>query len=160
MQNGSGNGQEPPRLLGWGPIADWEFDAACQDAPLEWFFGREHDDIHRSIHGPIRTKAQQAKAEALCNRCPVLVECRTWAIESGIPYGYLAGMTESQRRQERQRRGLPSNHFTSGLQAKRPVTLRSKPSPASIKQGSIETDLVTISIRVERSSNLQGQNDW
>jgi WhiB family redox-sensing transcriptional regulator len=155
MQNGSGNGHDPPRLLGWGPIADWEADAACQDAPLEWFFGREHEDIHRSIHGPIRTKAQQAKAEALCNGCPVLANCRSWAIDSGIPYGYLAGMTESQRRQERQRRGLSPNHYTSGT---RPDAF--KPSPASIKQGSIKTDLGTISIRVERWSNLQGQNDW
>jgi WhiB family transcriptional regulator, redox-sensing transcriptional regulator len=158
MQNGSGNGQEPPRLLGWGPIQPWEADANCKDAPLELFFGREPEDGGPRKHTSRRTKAQQAQAKALCDSCPVLVECRTWAIESGIPYGYLAGMTEGQRVQERLRRGLPPQTQRAGVRVERPERQRKREPSAKIQQGSIRTALGTTTIKVEHWPFFQGQN--
>jgi WhiB family redox-sensing transcriptional regulator len=92
-------------LHGWGPRADWEQLAACIGAPLEWFFGNRDDG--RSKHATRRTKEQETAAKALCDTCPVLTSCREWAVTSGIPWGLVGGMTETERQRERVRRGLP-----------------------------------------------------
>lgn len=39
-----------------------------------------------------------AKARELCNACPVIDQCRDYAIRNRIPFGIWAGMSERQRR--------------------------------------------------------------
>ena len=43
-------------------------------------------------------------AKATCAQCPVMLECREWAIENNERYGIWGGWGEIDRRRERQRR--------------------------------------------------------
>lgn len=43
-------------------------------------------------------------AKQICARCPVLDQCREYALENGIHHGIWGGMSERQRRRERRRR--------------------------------------------------------
>ncbi|MBM4504330.1 hypothetical protein GS582_10965 [Rhodococcus hoagii] len=44
-----------------------------------------------------RIRLEQA-AKKICERCPVLVECRTYALEHEERHGVWGGLTESERR--------------------------------------------------------------
>ncbi len=48
--------------------------------------------------------SRQAKAKAVCHRCPVLTPCLAWAIDTREKYGVLGGMTPPER--GRYQRGL------------------------------------------------------
>lgn len=39
------------------------------------------------------------KAKMICKSCPVLIECREWAI-GNLEYGIAGGMTEKERQRE------------------------------------------------------------
>jgi Transcription factor WhiB len=71
---------------------EWMRDAACYGQPIELFFpemsGRSAYTVPRRI----------------CKLCPVIVECRTTALERGDEYGMWGGMTGPELRQERARR--------------------------------------------------------
>jgi WhiB family transcriptional regulator, redox-sensing transcriptional regulator len=41
---------------------------------------------------------QTARAIAVCRRCPVMVQCATWAVTTGQAAGIWGGMTENERR--------------------------------------------------------------
>lgn len=81
-------------LKGFGTLQPWEDLAACKDAPLEWFFG---DETPLGTKSRGRTKRQTAQAKEICTSCPVIEECRRWALESRVPFGVLGGMTERER---------------------------------------------------------------
>jgi WhiB family redox-sensing transcriptional regulator len=105
--NANGDGSSfRGKLLGFGPLQPWEYEANCYNADQSLFFGDDWDDAPRSKHSSRRTKAQTAQALAICASCPVLAECREWGIVSGIPFGIVGAMSEAQRQQERKRRGL------------------------------------------------------
>lgn len=40
------------------------------------------------------------EAMSICNQCPVMEECRQFAIDNEIDYGIWGGMTTAQRRRE------------------------------------------------------------
>lgn len=42
-------------------------------------------------------------AKAICNTCPVLATCRTWALDTRQPYGIWGGLTEQERRRVQRR---------------------------------------------------------
>lgn len=64
----------------------WQRDAACTREPVATFF-------------PTRGQSS-APARVVCARCPVLAECRAWALEQGPELqGVWAGLSEQQRRQ-------------------------------------------------------------
>ena len=90
----SSNGAHHSLMDGWGMPQPWEEQAACQDSPIELWFGDEHDP---GIKKSFRTQEQTAHAKAICAACPVLSECRSWALESGIPFGIVGGLTERER---------------------------------------------------------------
>jgi WhiB family redox-sensing transcriptional regulator len=46
-----------------------------------------------------------AKAKAICAGCPVLDDCRNYAIAAGEPVGIWGGLTEDER--------TPAQHLTS-----------------------------------------------
>lgn len=66
----------------------------CKNTPIELWFGTETPLGGR---GSGRTVSQTRAAKAICAVCPVLEECRAWALESRVPFGILGGMTERER---------------------------------------------------------------
>jgi WhiB family redox-sensing transcriptional regulator len=86
---------------------DWLFRAACRTEEPELFF-------------PVGTSgpalAQTARAKSVCRRCPVMIQCRMWAVTTGQVAGVWGGTSEDERRAIRRRdhvdlllpRGLPA----------------------------------------------------
>ena len=66
----------------------WMRDALCQEHPeVSWFVDRGESS---------------APAKAICGRCLVMVECRSWALEQGAELaGIWGGTTAQQRRKMR-----------------------------------------------------------
>lgn len=70
----------------------WQEEAACQYVDPELFF----------ILKGQTTKVRQAKK--ICRSCPVVDQCREWAIEIGDRHAILGGTTERDRRHLRKAR--------------------------------------------------------
>lgn len=64
---------------------DWPTLAACRDAP--------DPDIFFPVD---RTRAATRAAKAICRPCPVLAECRSWAMAKEA-YGVWGGLDEHER---------------------------------------------------------------
>ncbi len=76
-----------------GPVADrwnWQLQGACRGVNPEDFFHPEGE------RGP-RRRSRDLSAKAVCARCPVLLQCRTHALEVREPYGVWGGLTEAER---------------------------------------------------------------
>ena len=76
-----------------GPALDrWEWQArgACVTEDTELFFHPENE------RGP-RREARERAAKAVCARCPVLTQCREWALETREPFGVWGGLSEPER---------------------------------------------------------------
>jgi len=75
----------------------WLDRAACQgmDAPL--FFGPDNEP--RS-----EREIREAKAKAVCQLCPVRVQCLDYALRNSIRYGIWGGLDGEERARERRRR--------------------------------------------------------
>jgi len=73
---------------------NWRFRAACREADPELFF-----PIGNS--GPAQVQVQHAKA--LCSSCPVLEQCRQWALDFGEDAGVWGALSEDERRAIKQR---------------------------------------------------------
>lgn len=71
-------------------IWDWQMKGLCRGVDSSVFF---HPDGER---GHART-ARENRAKALCRQCPVLVDCRTHALDVGETYGIWGGLSESER---------------------------------------------------------------
>ncbi|MYW71909.1 hypothetical protein GTW08_07180 [Pseudonocardia sp. SID8383] len=82
---------------------DWRAGAACRGTDPELFFPT-------AVDGPALEREEQV-ALGVCARCPVLAQCREWAI-AGQAHGVAAGLTESERIELRR----------SALPVRRPVT--------------------------------------
>jgi WhiB family redox-sensing transcriptional regulator len=78
--------------------ADWRFDAACATEDPELFFPV-------GISGP--ALAQTALAKSVCQGCPVLEDCRKWALDTGQDAGVWGGMDEDERRALKRKRTHP-----------------------------------------------------
>ncbi|MGW2051760.1 WhiB family transcriptional regulator [Streptomyces sp. NPDC001858] len=72
----------------------WRERAACLRVDPDLFF-----PVGRT--GPALDQIDEAKA--VCGRCPVMQQCRDWAVEAGQVEGIWGGMTESERRALRRR---------------------------------------------------------
>ena len=76
-----------------GPVADiweWQLQGLCRDVDSTLFFHPEGE------RGPARRNRDMA-AKAVCERCPVIRECRSHALKVREPYGVWGGLTEDQR---------------------------------------------------------------
>lgn len=73
----------------------WRADAACKGVDPLLFFGPRVDGTRSEPGRPARVM----KAKMICKSCPVLVECREWAI-GNLEYGIAGGMTEKERQRE------------------------------------------------------------
>ena len=85
---------------------DWRHRAACRDEDPELFF-----PVGNS--GP--ALLQIAEAKAVCERCPVVSECLTWALETGQDAGVWGGMSEDERRSLKRRRARARARSNSSL---------------------------------------------
>jgi WhiB family redox-sensing transcriptional regulator len=66
---------------------EWADRAACKGAPSEWFFAE----------GAGGGCAVYREARAICASCPVLVDCRVYAVRVQPEFGFQAGMTPDDR---------------------------------------------------------------
>lgn len=69
---------------------DWRVEALCRQEDPSAFF---HPDGER---GTARTHRQEA-AKRICAACPVMVECRDYALRFAEPFGIWGGLTEEER---------------------------------------------------------------
>ena len=92
MMTWPGGGQRPATAAG-----HWTDEGACREpgADPELFF--PVSEAGRA------TRRQVAEAKAVCARCPVMEECRDWAVEAGEPEGIWGGTTPEERRHLRRR---------------------------------------------------------
>lgn len=78
-----------------GPVADlweWQYRGACRDLDTEQFFHPEGE------RGGTRKRRDEA-AKAICAQCPVIYQCREYALASQEPYGVWGGLTQEERRE-------------------------------------------------------------
>lgn len=68
----------------------WELSAACVGTDTAAFYPADKErDVGRRV--------REAKAKAVCNRCPVIAECLRWAIATNEPWGLWGGMSRDER---------------------------------------------------------------
>lgn len=72
---------------------EWQQRGSCRAVDSEVFFPPMHFE-----HKPER-EAREAKAKAICDGCPVRIECLTWALEVREPHGVWGGASEGDRKQ-------------------------------------------------------------
>jgi len=66
---------------------EWMQDALCAQTDPEAFYPDEHGSV--------------APAKAVCAVCPVLAECRAYALETGQRFGVWGGLSANERQQIR-----------------------------------------------------------
>ena len=79
-------------LLAAAPATAWQQRGLCREADAEIFFPPTTFE-----HKPER-EAREARAKAICQRCPVRSECLDWALETREPHGVWGGYSESERK--------------------------------------------------------------
>lgn len=85
------------------PVAsewDWQHRGSCRALSPEIFF---HPEGERGSARRLRDLA----AKEVCAACPVLAQCRTHALRAREPYGVWGGMSEEERFEFYEERGLP-----------------------------------------------------
>ncbi|MDO5026031.1 MAG: WhiB family transcriptional regulator [Trueperella sp.] len=70
---------------------DWQSLGTCNSLDPEFFF---HPEGERG--GPRRRRIERAKR--ICQSCPVLAECREYALVHREPYGVWGGLSEEERK--------------------------------------------------------------
>ena len=80
---------------------EWQLRAACRNLDSALFFQPEGE------RGPAKA-GREARAKQICQRCPVLEQCRRHALAVGEPYGVWGGMSMAER--SALLRGVPDTH--------------------------------------------------
>jgi WhiB family redox-sensing transcriptional regulator len=69
---------------------DWQIRAACRGLDPMLFF--------QQTNARGRTKRMnEARARAVCAKCPVVAECLNWALSVNEPYGMWGGLSPDER---------------------------------------------------------------
>ena len=88
---------EPAARAGISTIAHlqigWQYRAACKGPQSELFFAPSHLERREDRH------EREAAAKAICRSCPVLTQCREYALMVREPHGIWGGLNEYERRQ-------------------------------------------------------------
>jgi WhiB family transcriptional regulator, redox-sensing transcriptional regulator len=71
-------------------IWEWQLQGSCRDLDSALFFHPEGE------RGPARAN-RETRAKQICERCPVLEQCRRHALTVHEPYGVWGGLSESER---------------------------------------------------------------
>jgi len=80
----------------YGEPVDWMEAAACRDKPTEIFFSHRDDGDQSWPEG-----WSYDEARAICNDCPVRVDCLSYAMTHGIKSGMWGGKSPVERRRIR-----------------------------------------------------------
>jgi WhiB family redox-sensing transcriptional regulator len=72
------------------PFWSWRLRAACRQVDSAVFFSPDGE------RGPAR-QVREARAKAICARCPVIRECAAYAIAAGERHGVWGGLSERDR---------------------------------------------------------------
>lgn len=72
--------------------ASWGRDAACQTSAGTVFFGPNGFESKRD------RGRREAAAKAICARCPVVSDCRDYAMRTNEAFGVWGGLGEAERR--------------------------------------------------------------
>ncbi|ONM46519.1 WhiB family transcriptional regulator [Nocardia donostiensis] len=80
---------------------DWQLRGSCRGLESAVFF---HPDGERGRARAARVR----RAKEICGGCPVLAQCRSYALSVSEPYGVWGGMSEDERRSVVQRRAWQS----------------------------------------------------
>lgn len=67
-------------------VTEWMWDALCAQTDPDAFHPEQADAV-----------TSVAAAKAVCVVCPVLAECRSYALEHGERYGVWGGLSERER---------------------------------------------------------------
>ena len=69
---------------------EWWNRAACRGMD---------DDLFFDPYGEPRSARQEriSLAKTICQKCPVLIDCREYALQQGEPYGVWGGLSEHER---------------------------------------------------------------
>jgi WhiB family redox-sensing transcriptional regulator len=78
----------------------WQRLGSCRGMDSGVFF---HPDGERNPSRARRT----AQAKEVCGRCPVVEQCREFALQTREPFGVWGGLAEAERRVILERRGIP-----------------------------------------------------
>lgn len=89
---------------------DWRAQGACRHHPPRWWFPDTEDQPRGRPrrHEPKHIDPDAAQALTICATCPVLLDCRTWAIAHERD-GIWGGLTSGDRARERRRLGIRLN---------------------------------------------------
>ena len=71
----------------------WQYRAACKGPQSHLFFAPNH------LERKEERLARESAAKAICRSCPVLEECREYALLVREPHGIWGGLNEYERRQ-------------------------------------------------------------
>jgi hypothetical protein len=84
-------------------VEDWRERAACRGLEASVFFSPDEERARARA-------AREARAQQICQDCPVLTACREHALSTDESYGIWGGMTENDRRRHarRRRRDVPA----------------------------------------------------
>ena len=78
----------------------WQYLAECRGEDTSWFFAPNYFEKRWE------KDAREAKAKAVCARCPVRDECLEYALRTREPHGIWGGLNEMERRAVLRRRAL------------------------------------------------------
>jgi WhiB family redox-sensing transcriptional regulator len=87
--------------FGMTEVRDWMTRALCKSEPTSWFF-------------PAHDKEEVKRAKCICVKCPVMMDCRQFALERFDTGGIWGGMTENERKHERKRLGIKGTREWNG----------------------------------------------
>ncbi|AVH24797.1 WhiB family transcriptional regulator [Nocardia cyriacigeorgica] len=82
-----------PAAYAW----EWQLRGSCRGVESAVFF---HPDGERGRARAARVR----RAKQICDSCPVLAQCRNYALAVSEPYGIWGGMSEDERRAAARRR--------------------------------------------------------
>jgi WhiB family redox-sensing transcriptional regulator len=71
----------------------WQVRAACRGPETWLFFPPAHPERKDE------REEREARAKAICARCPVRADCLDFAVRTREPYGIWGGLTELERQQ-------------------------------------------------------------
>lgn len=80
----------------WDEDVSWQDEGLCRAMDPEIFFSTEEEAREDRV-------AREDRAKDICARCPVLAQCREFALSTREPYGVWGGMTEGERRRTTER---------------------------------------------------------
>jgi len=80
---------------------DWQHRALCRGTDTDMFFSPEGE------RGNVRARRERA-AKQICQDCPVLADCRAYALTATESYGIWGGMSETERARHTRRTRRPA----------------------------------------------------